>query len=275
MKKPITIDNDSVVSDVIRKLLDQKISRALVSKGDDIVGIITEKDLGFFLLTDSSERKLEEIRLSEVAKPLFSINESSSVKECAKSMLENGIGSLGVESEGDTVGIITKTDLAKDFAANCKSKKTVGEYMSPFYAWAYSDEKLSKIVSKMIDDKISRLVLRNHQDVPIGILSFRDLFRIALTQGQEENVLDNSDPVISVVFTRKGFLSDSGFGGTTPASDIMNDEITTVNYDDDLAEACDVMITNNINGVGVLSANGSLIGILSKTDIIKAIAFLN
>ena len=33
MKKPIAIDSDSVVSDVIRKLLDTKISRALVSKG--------------------------------------------------------------------------------------------------------------------------------------------------------------------------------------------------------------------------------------------------
>ena len=247
----------------------------LVSKGDDIVGIITEKDLGFFLLTDSSERKLEEILLSEVVKPLLSINESSSTKECAKSMLENGIGSLGVESNGKTVGIITKTDLAKDFAKNSQGKKTVGEYMSPYYAWAYYDEKLSNVVSKMIDNKISRLVLRNHQDVPIGILSFRDLFRTALTQGQEENVLDNADPAISVVFTRKGFLSESGFGGTTPASDIMNDEIITVNYDDDLAKASDVLITNNINGVGVLSGNGTLIGILSKTDIIKAIAFLN
>ena len=275
MKKPVTIDNDSMISDAIRKLLDQKISRALVSKDNDIVGIITEKDLGFFLLNDSSERKLEEIRISEVVKPLLSINESASAKECAKSMLENGIGSLGVESEGKTVGIITKTDLAKDFAQNSQGKKTVGEYMSPFYAWAYSDEKLSKIVSKMIQDKISRLILRNHQDVPIGILSFRDLFRMALTQGQEENVLDNTDPAISVVFTRKGFLSDSGFGGTTPASDIMKDEIITVNYDDDLAKTGDVLIDNGINGVGVLSGNGTLIGILSKTDIIKAIAFLN
>ena len=275
MKKPITIDNDSAVSDVIGKLLDQKISRVLVSKEDDIISIVTEKDLGFFLLNDSSERNLEEIRVTEVAKPLLSLNESSSVKECAKSMLENGIGSLGVESNGNVTGIITKTDLTKYFAENCKGRKTVGEYMSPFYAWIYSDEKLSKVVSKMIQDKISRLILRNHDDVPVGILSFRDLFRTVLTQGQEENVLDNSDPAISVVFTRKGFLSDTGFGGTTSASDIMKDEIITVNYDDDLAKTSDVLIENKINGVGVLSGNGTLIGILSKTDVIKAIAFLN
>lgn len=275
MNTPISVNHDSVVSDVIRKLLDQKISRVLVSKEDDVVGIVTEKDLGFFLLNDSSERKLEDISMTEVAKPLLSINELSDVKECAKSMLENGIGSLGVESNGNTVGIITKTDVVKHFAEECKNKKIVGEYMSPFYAWAYSEEKLSKIVAKMIQDKISRLILRNHQEVPVGILSFRDLFRIALTQGQEENVLDNSDAAISVVFTRKGFLADTGFGGTTTANDIMKDEVITVNYDDDLAEASSILIKNKINGAGVLSGNGALIGIISKTDIIRAIAFLN
>ena len=275
MKTPISINRDSVVSDVIQKLLDQKISRVLVSKEDDIFGIVSEKDLGFFLLSDSSERKLEDIPLTEIAKPLLSINESSDVKECAKSMLENGVGSLGVESDGNTVGIITKTDIVKHFAEECKDKKTVGEYMSPFYAWAYSEEKLSKIVAKMIHDKISRLILRNHQEVPVGILSFRDLFRISLTQGQEDSVLDNSDAAISVVFTRKGFLADTGFGGTTTANDIMKDEIITVNYDDDLAEASSILIKNNINGAGVLSGNGTMIGIVSKTDIIKAVAFLN
>lgn len=275
MKKPISVDADSVVSDVIHMLLDKKISRALVSKNDEVVGIITEKDLGFFLLNDTSQRKLDEINISQIAKPLLSIDENSSPNQCAKMMLENGIGSLGVDSDDKAVGIITKTDLIEYYAQHCKGKKTVGEYMSPYYAWSYSDEKLNKIVAKLIDDKISRLILRNHNEDPVGILSFRDLFRIALTQGQEESVLDNTDAAISVVFTRKGFLSDTGFGATISAEDIMKDEIVTVNYDDDLASASQVLVENKINGVGVLSANGTLIGILSKTDVIKALAYLN
>jgi predicted transcriptional regulator len=70
-------------------------------------------------------------------------------------------------------------------------------------------------------------------------------------------------------------VSKEGFGGTIKASQIMKDEILTVNYDDDLAKASQVLIDKKINGVGVLSSNGTLIGILSKSDIIKAIAFLN
>ena len=275
MHEPISISNDANVFDAIRKMLNEKISRLLVSKDGQMTGILTEKDIGFFLLNDSSERKLEEIKIDGIVKPLVSIEESSDIKKCAKFMLENGIGSIGIKSDGIVKGIITKTDLAKYFAKNCVGKKTVGEYMSPYYAWAYSDDSIYKLVTKMINDKISRLILRDHNEEPVGIVSFRDLFRTALTEGQEEKVLDNTDPLISVVFTRKGFLSETGFGGTTPINEIMQDEIISVNYDDDLAKTCSTLLDKNINGVGVLSANGALIGILSKTDIIKAIAFLS
>ena len=55
----------------------------------------------------------------------------------------------------------------------------------------------------------------------------------------------------------------------------MRNEIITVSYYDDLAKACQLLLSNKINGVGVLSDKGDLIGILSKTDIIKAISTLN
>ena len=55
----------------------------------------------------------------------------------------------------------------------------------------------------MIDEKISRIIIRNREDVPVGIITFRDLFALALKQGNFENVHDNSDPVISVIFPEK------------------------------------------------------------------------
>ncbi|KER05309.1 homoserine O-acetyltransferase protein, partial [Marine Group I thaumarchaeote SCGC AAA799-E16] len=131
-----------------------------------------------------------------------------------------------------------------------------------------------KIVLKMIDEKISRIIIRNHDDVPVGIITFRDLFELALKQGNFEEVLDNTDPVISVIFPRKGFISESGFGNSVKAEDIMSKDIVSVNYDDDLAKTGNLLLEKNINGVGVLSQHGNIVGILSKTDIVKAIAFM-
>jgi predicted transcriptional regulator len=54
----------------------------------------------------------------------------------------------------------------------------------------------------------------------------------------------------------------------------MNTDIISVDYDDDLAKTGKLLLDKNINGVGVLSGHGNIIGILSKTDIVKALAFL-
>ncbi len=158
-----------------KKLLNEKISRLLVSEGDKITSIVTDKDLGFFLFTDKTERTLDQIHLSEIDKPVFSVDESTDIKECAMTMLEKGIGSLAITSNNQIVGIVTKTDLTRHYAENFAGGKSVGEYMSPYYSWAYSETPLYSVVDKMLDDRISRIILRNKNEIPEGILWFRDL----------------------------------------------------------------------------------------------------
>lgn len=273
-QKPITIEKNSSLYDAISELSKNKIGRLIVVEQDFPVGIFTEKDIGLFLLTDTTERKLDAIPVSEITKKIISVDEKTTATECAQTMLKNGIGSLVITTNDDVVGILTKTDLVRFFTNTHSGKKIVGEYMSPYYAWQYSDTPLYKIVTKMIDEKISRVILRNHDETPVGIVTFRDLFHIALKLGEEEDVLDNSDPVISVVFPRKGFVSESGFGGSTKIDEIMSKNIVSVNYDDDLAKVGQLLLDNGINGAGVLSGHGDIIGIISKTDIVKALAFL-
>ena len=271
---PRTIKFESSLDDVLKKIIDEKKSRLLVTENDKITGIVTEKDLGVFLLTDDTERKLNEIPLSAIFKKIISVDEHTSMMECAEVMLTKSIGSLVVKSEDNVVGILTKTDLVRYYTKTHLDEKIVGEYMSPYYAWQYSDTPLYKVVLKMIDEKISRVILRNHDELPVGIITFRDLFELALKQGNYEDVLDNTDPVISVIFPRKGFISESGFGGSVKVEDIMSKDIVSVNYDDDLAKTGKMLLEKDINGAGVLSRHGNIIGIISKTDIVKAVAFL-
>ena len=132
---------------------------------EKITGLVSEKDLGIFLLTDNTERKLDEIPLSEIMKKIISVDEKTGLDKCAELMMTNEIGSLVVTREDEVVGILTKTDLVRYFT-KLDAKKIVGEYMSPYYAWQYSDTPLSKVVLKMIDEKISRVILRNHEEFP-------------------------------------------------------------------------------------------------------------
>ncbi len=76
MNIPITIDMDSTIGGVTKRMLDKKISRLLVTENEKITSIITEKDLGLFLLKDKSDRTLQQIQLNELARPIMIITQS-------------------------------------------------------------------------------------------------------------------------------------------------------------------------------------------------------
>ena len=270
-QKPITADQNSSLSHVISELLKNKISRLIVTDNDSPIGIISEKDIGLFLLNDESELNLDEIPVSRIMNRLSSVNATMDVDTCVEIMLEKNIGSLGVTSNGEgLVGIVTKTDIAKYYSKNYAGRHTVGHVMTLTSVSMNSDDTLKDIVSKMIEEKVSRIFLKNKDGEPEGIITFRDLFHVALEQGNSDAVLDNSDDAISIVFTRKGFLSDSGFGNTILAKDVMTKTFESVDFEEDITVACDAMAQNRINGVGV-RINGKLGGVLSKTDVLKAI----
>lgn len=271
---PRTIKLESNLDQILKKVIDEKKSRILTTEDNKVTGLVTEKDLGFFLLTDDTERKLEDIPVSEIVVKPITIDENTELHKCAEMMLKNQIGSLVTTENNAVSGILTKTDLVRYYTKEHQGQKIVGEYMSPYYAWQYSDTPLYKVVAKMIDEKISRVILRDKNEMPVGIVTFRDLFNLAVKLGDKEDILDNTDPVISVIFPRKGFISESGFGGSTKISEVMSNDIITVDYDDDLAKAAKLLLEKNINGAGVLSSSGRIIGIISKTDIIKALAFM-
>jgi CBS domain-containing protein len=265
MSAPISIEMESTIADVVKMMLERKIGRVIVAENKKTTSIITEKDLGLFLIKDKSDRTLQQIPLGELARPILTITKSANSQDGAKMMLENNIGSLGVMSnEKGIIGIITKTDLVQDFAKTHQNEKKVEEYMSTQYSWVYSDILLKEAVSKMSEDKISRVIVRNKEKIPVGIITFRDLFNLVISMGSQRDVI-----------FPKSFESEQGLGGTLRADEVMKNEIITVGSSDDLAKACQLLIDKKINGVGVLSDKGDLIGILSKTDIIKAIASLN
>ena len=273
MQKPITIENSSLLSHAIHRFIESKKSRLLTTNdAGKIVGIITQKDVGFFLFANNTEKSLDEIHVSEISRPLIEVSESTPIEDAAHIMATKNIGSVGV-SFSDTVGIVTKTDLVKYYYENYVGHKRVGDAMTVSYSAMYEDDKLFQILQKMIADKVSRLVIKDAANNASGVISFGDVFRISMSLGREKDVIDNSDPAISVIYPRKGFLSESGFGGTISAYDVMTKSITSVDYNDDLVTVCTEMLDNNINGCGVL-INGKLSGVISKTDVIRVLSSL-
>jgi CBS domain-containing protein len=265
--KPIFILKNSTISDVIKKLLENNLSRLIVVEDKKPVGIITEKDIGMFLFSETTKQGLDDIMISKIMKPIVFIEETLTPKNSAKIMLEKRVSSLAIGTKDNLKGIFTKTDLIKYYLENYSGNNKVVDFMTHEYIFTHTAAPLFKVVRKMLENKISRIIVKDQNEKPIGIISFRDLFRISIELGSEE---DDSGYTISENI-RKGFLSEKGFGGITLARDVMSKGIISIKFNEDVKNACKLIIENNISGLVVLDGNNSLTGIISKTDITKAI----
>jgi predicted transcriptional regulator len=52
----------------------------------------------------------------------------------------------------------------------------------------------------------------------------------------------------------------------------MTKGLITIKFNEDLAEACNVLLENNVSGLVVLDGNNTIAGIISKSDVAKALA---
>ena len=264
--RPITILKNSTISDIIKKILESRLSRLIVVEAGKPIGIITEKDIGLFLFSETSKQGLDDIPISKIMKPILFVEEGLTPKESAKIMIEKGTSSLAIGSIEDIKGIFTKTDLVKYYLENSSEKKVV-DYMTPNYVYTHSAAPLLKKKKKMLENKVSRIIVKNQNEEPIGIISFRDLFRISIELGSEE---DDSGFTISDQI-RRGFLSEEGFGNISLAREVMTKGIVSIKFNEKISEACKLILENNVSGLVVLDGNGSIAGIISKTDITRAL----
>ena len=267
VKKPIGIIKNSTISDVIKKLLENNISRLVVLESGKPVGIISEKDVGLFLFDDATKQGLDGILLEKIMHKIEYIDEEKTIEECAGIMSDKKFSSLMIGNKEHPLGIFTKTDLVKYYSENYVGKNKITDFMTMEYVFTHSAAPLFKVVRKMLENKVSRVIVKNQNEQPVGVISFRDLFRISLELGSDE---DSGNVLVEQV--RRGFLSEEGFGGVSLANEVMSDGIITIKFHEDLADACKLMLENNVNGLAVLDGNGSLAGIVSKTDVIRALA---
>ncbi|CAD6368641.1 Signal transduction protein [metagenome] len=266
-KKPISILKNSTISDILKKLLENNLSRLIVVENGKPIGIITEKDVGMFLFSETTKQGLDDIMINKIMKPIIFIQDNSTPEKSAEIMLEKGVSSLVIGTKDEIDGIFTKTDLVKYYFENYSSNNKVVDFMTHDYVFTHTAAPLFKVVRKMIENKISRIIVKDQNEKSVGIISFRDLFRISIELGSEE---DDSGFTISEQI-RKGFLSEEGFGGISLARDVMSRGIISIRFDQDLKIACKLILENNISGLAVLDGNDSIVGIISKTDILKAI----
>mgnify|MGYP003920621191 FL=1 len=112
VRKVITIDPDKTARDAARLMADNNISSVIVMKGDEIVGIVTERDLVRKVCANDIPSSKVNI-VSVMSSPVITAESDLPIEAAVQRMFNNRIRRLPVVENGKLVGIVTISDIAK------------------------------------------------------------------------------------------------------------------------------------------------------------------
>jgi CBS domain-containing protein len=255
-----TVTPDASIQDVLQKMQPNFIKHIVVEVKNKPVGIVTERDINKFLENDKTARALEEISIERVMeKNLITITDgvNDHLNQAAEHMDIFKIGSvILVDSNGNLLGIITKTDITKVYGAVYGAKFKVKDYMSHKVFTCRKSDSLRFTLNMINQNDVSRLVVTDNNGKPIGVITTNDfLLHSSYFTKDKTRTRDYLLPINSEKIC---------------VGDLVNNVLLTVNLEEDLSIAAQKMIKNHINGIPVIDDTDKLVGIVSNFDVVKA-----
>ncbi len=269
----VVISKDASVQTARNLMLSHGISRLVVVEGEKPIGIVTKKDIARGLAQPRApwqRRPIDKIAVSRVmSTDLKTVTPETELKDVAKIMLENGISSTPVVSEGKLVGIITATDLIKAFAENLEGVYKNKDLMSREVITANRYHSLYHLLKLMEEHNISRVIIAEGKK-PVGIVTVTDLSFLELED--PERGLKTKE----YMFVRKPARDKRASyryitRGLLTAEDVMREELITTTEEEDCSNSARLMLKHGISSLPVVNED-ELVGIITKKDIIKGIA---
>jgi predicted transcriptional regulator len=235
------------------------IKRVVVTEDSKPLGIITERDINKFLESDKTVRALYEIpvkHLMEKEVVLITDKLEDDFYQCASRMENLQIGSIIiVDTKGDLSGIVTRTDLVKSYANLFGGKYQVKDFMNTKLFTCRKSDSLKLALDLMNQNKVSRLIVTDDNGLTLGLIS-------------TNTMLTHSDYFTKGSTRSRDYLLP--LGEKVTVGDLIQENLVTIKDEEDLAKAASIMIKNKISGIPVLDSNKKLVGLVSKTDIVRA-----
>ena len=258
----ITVKPESSIYDALRQMQINFVKHIVIVSNNKPVGIVTERDINKFLENDKTSRALDEIPIKHVMqKNVISITDGfeDHFNQCATRMETFRIGSVVlVNDKGDLIGIVTKTDIAKAFAAVYGGKFKVKDFMTKNALTCRKSDTLQFALDVMNRNDVSRLVVTDENGSPQGLIS-------------TNTFLTHSDYFSKGKTRSRDYLLPIGKDRKLTVADLMTEEILTVDESEDLATAATIMIKNKIGGIPVVDSNKNLVGVVTKFDVVRAL----
>ena len=253
----ITIDKDQNLSDALKLLRKNKISRLPVLNNKELVGIISERDIAK-KLGSSKYESMPASRLhvsSVMVKDIISVPQSMRLAEVAKIMLENGIGSVPVMDDDKMIGIVSKADFVTLAIDGEYEKICTKEIMTKEVISISPSERLVHARRVSMDNNVGRLPVMDDENL-VGMITSKDLMRAFIDFRKKVPEKYQKSQIKEVL-----------------VENIMSTNPCVVSKDTPICEVSKIMMETGFNGLPVVE-NDEVIGIITQTDILRLISKL-
>jgi CBS domain-containing protein len=249
-KDVITVDKDVDLSHVLTLMKKNNITKIPVLEEKKLVGMVTDNIIAY-KLGSIRKKGVPASRLhasSVLDKDIEKISEETEVDEILKMVGKPGPTMLCVTDNSNLLGVITKADLLP----LVKSKKRLKEIMKSNIFTVAPDDRVIHARRIMIDENIARLPVVDHGKL-VGMITDNEIafafaeIKKSIPLGKQKHQLEELtvDTVMKtpVLWTEPNMTAE---------------------------KAASVMIKNNIGALPLVK-DDKLIGIVSRTDLLKTI----
>ena len=262
----IRIASDATLYDAQKLMTESKLARLVVTdRAGKLRGLITRRDLVRFLGRDKTERPLDTMLVREVMSvPVVTLRPTDTLADAARVMSKKGISSVVVtDDSGEILGIVTKTDLCFHFSLTTSKEKVAG-YMTRKLHTVRPTHSIFFVASVLARQGVSRVPVYDRK--LLGIITLSDIvesthvMRPEVAQGRDRGAF------------YRGLLVPTAKLAAMIALDVMTPNPVTIRPEDALSRAAELMVEHGFSGLPVVDSRGRLRGIVTKSDIVRAIA---
>ncbi|MBM4241293.1 MAG: CBS domain-containing protein [Euryarchaeota archaeon] len=267
----VVIQDNEQIGHVKNLILKHGFSRIVVIDENGVpVGIVTEKDIARKLRGNGPawrRRPIDKISVRRVMNnKIITINPDREIKDAVELMIKNNISSIVVVDGEGLAGIITKTDLMRIYSEKFQGRWKVEDIMTPDVITVNENHAITQVISLMEKNNIGIIIVMRDNE-PVGFINSSNIF-FASFEDPETGV-----SVEKIYFVRKvdgKDKKDFRLISMLTAGDIMTKDLLKIGKDEDATGAAKMMFDEDISGIPVVE-DGSLVGIITKTDVIKGI----
>jgi CBS domain-containing protein len=265
------------------------------------IGIVSQRDVLRINAPDGKEtgkqktdqRALRQLLVQIVARKPKSVSPQTSVQDVITTMLSNHIDMVPVLNDGDLAGIITTTDflrlffkfdkvvnqlcpaLKKDLNSSAMAEvlfswisQSVQEIMAEEFICLEPQENIAKAIEVMQNEEIRHILIKDEQGKFLGLISDRDILRSLPFAGRRP--LSPPKRFREHLFAIKSKTKCLEL----PLDSIMKRKMLHIRPDCNIFQAVDILYMKKISCLPVIDKQDNLRGILTVTDLMRALSVI-